>query len=100
MSFFMSSFWLVVFRPSSVRPTGGCLPESKPYVVAWECGRSGQLFTEDSLKARETATLREFESLILRPPATECRSRIGLESDREPMNIYLLAFLIGMKRWR
>ena len=46
------------------------------------------------LLIRRAVTLREFESLTLRTPATDCCSRISHESDRELINIELLAFVI------
>lgn len=43
---------------------------------------------------RQSARIRGFESLTLRTPATDSRSRIGHESDREPMNILVACLCI------
>lgn len=73
----------------------------KPYAVAWVSGdvggflwRVGRVVEGSGLLIRRAAMLREFESLTLRTPATECCSRISHESDRELMNIKLLALVI------
>lgn len=48
---------------------------------------------------RQSARIRGFESLTLRTPATGSRSRVGHESDREPIfNISSLSLLITYRR--
>lgn len=43
---------------------------------------------------RQSARIRGFKSLTLRTPATDSRSCIGHESDREPMNILVACLLL------
>lgn len=47
--------------------------------------RVGRVVECTSPLTRQAIRLRGFESLTLRTAAADCRTRIGLESDREPI---------------